>query len=63
MPVQIVVGLVLGAVVFYPMLRICRRAGLPRPLALLVFIPLVGPLLLLGLLAFLVWPNDPMPRR
>ena len=63
MPIQIVVGLVLGAVIFYPALRICRRAGLRWPLALVVFIPLVGPMLLLALLAFMIWPADPMGRR
>ena len=63
MPIQIVVGLVLGAVIFYPALRICRRAGLRWPLALVVFIPLVGPLLLLALLAFMIWPADPTGRR
>ena len=63
MPIQIVVGLVLGAVIFYPALRICRRAGLRWPLALVVFMPLVGPLLLLALLAFMIWPADPMGRR
>ena len=63
MPIQIVVGLVLGAVIFYPALRVCRRAGLRWPLALVVFVPLVGPLLLLALLAFMIWPADPMGRR
>ncbi len=63
MPIQIVVGLVLGAVVFYPALRICRRTGLRWPLALVVFVPLAGPLLLLAMLAFMIWPTDPMRRR
>ena len=63
MPIQIVVGLVLGVVIFYPALRICRRAGLRWPLALVVFVPLVGPLLLLAMLAFMIWPADPMQRR
>ena len=63
MPVQIVVGLVLGALIFYPALRICRRSGLRWPLALVVFVPLVGPLILLALLAFMIWPSDPMQRR
>ena len=63
MPIQIVVGLVLGAVIFYPALRICRRTGLRWPLALVVFVPLVGPLILLALLAFMIWPADPMQRR
>lgn len=63
MPVQITVGLALGALIFYPAVRICRRAGLRWPLALSVFVPLVGPLLLLALLAFMVWPNDPHRKR
>ena len=63
MPIQIVVGLVLGAAIFYPALRICRRAGLRWPVALVVFVPLVGPLILLALLAFMIWPADPMQRR
>ena len=63
MPIQIVVGLVLGAAIFYPALRICRRTGLRWPLALVVFVPLVGPLILLALLAFMIWPADPMQRR
>ena len=45
-----VVGLGLGVVIFCPALRICRRAGLRWPLALVVFVPLVGPLILLALL-------------
>ena len=63
MPIQIAIGLALGAVIFYPALRICRRAGLRWPLALAVFVPLVGPLLLLALLAFMIWPNDPHGKR
>ncbi len=63
MPIQIAVGLALGALLFYPAVRICRRAGLRWPLALAVFVPLVGPLLLLALLAFMIWPNDPYRKR
>ena len=63
MPIQIAVGLAIGALIFYPALRICRRAGLRWPLALAVFIPLAGPLLLLALLAFMIWPNDPYGKR
>ena len=63
MPIQIVVGLVLGAILLYPAIRICRRAGLRWPLALVVFVPLVGPLILLALLAFMIWPADPYGKR
>ena len=63
MPIQIAVGLAIGALIFYPALRICRRAGLRWPLALAVFVPLAGPLLLLALLAFMIWPNDPYGKR
>lgn len=63
MPIQIAVGLALGALLFYPAVRICRRAGLRWPLALVVFVPLVGPLILLALLGFMIWPNDPYQKR
>ena len=63
MPIQIAVGLAIGALIFYPALRICRRAGLRWPIALAVFVPLAGPLLLLALLAFMIWPNDPYGKR
>ena len=63
MPIPIAVGLVLGAILLYPAIRICRRAGLRWPLALVVFVPLVGPLILLALLAFMIWPSDPYGKR
>ncbi len=63
MPIQIAVGLALGAVILYPALRICARAGLRWPIALVVFVPLVGPLILLALLAFMIWPNDRYGKR
>jgi hypothetical protein len=63
MPIQIIIGLAIGAAIFYPALRICHRAGLRWPIALIVFIPLAGPLLLLVLLSFMIWPNDPAARR
>ncbi len=63
MPIQIAVGLALGAVLLYPAIRICRRAGLRWPLALVVFVPLVGPLILLALLAFMIWPSDIYGKR
>lgn len=62
-PIQIVVGLALGGVLFYPALRICRRAGLRWQIAFTVFVPLAGPVLLLLALAFMIWPNDPNRRR
>lgn len=63
MPIQVAVGLAIGGALFYPALRICRRAGLRWQLALAVFVPLAGPVLLLLALAFVVWPNDPNRRR
>ena len=63
MPIQIAVGLALGAVIFYPAMRICRRAGLRWPISLVVFVPLIGPLILLALLAFIIWPSDPYGKR
>ena len=63
MPIQIAVGLALGALLLYPAIRICRRAGLRWPIAFAVFVPLVGPLILLALLAFMTWPSDPYGKR
>jgi hypothetical protein len=42
-----------------PLWRIFRRTGLKPLLALLVFVPLVGPFLVLGVLAHSRWPNRP----
>ena len=45
-----------GLLLAIPAWMIFRRAGLQPALGLLVFIPVLGPLLVLLLLAFMDWP-------
>ena len=47
--------LVMAAVVVVPVWQICKRAGYPGPLGLLILIPMVN----LGLLYFLAFANWP----
>ena len=56
---HLISALVFGALVLYPLLRICARAGLPRWPAILVLIPTAGPLIVAYLLAFSRWPKHP----
>lgn len=56
----IVIGsLLLSAVLAFPIHRIMKRAGLNPALSFIVFVPVVGYLLVLGILAFSNWPNEP----
>ncbi|HYD67892.1 hypothetical protein [Azospirillum sp.] len=55
-------GLVLflfNALAAWPLARVCRRAGLAPWWALLVFVPVVGLVLVMGVLTFRRWPNRP----
>ena len=57
-------GLVLfafNALAVWPLARICRRAGFAPWWALLIFIPVVGLLLVWGMLTFRHWPV--LPQR
>jgi hypothetical protein len=47
-----------GLAVAIPFASLLPRAGIPRWVALFAFIPIV-PLILLWVLAFKRWPNDP----
>ena len=54
-------GLAVGLLTVWPVLRILRRAGQPPALAALVFLPLVGILALLVMLALRRWPDPRSP--
>ncbi len=57
-------GLVLlafNALAVWPLARICRRAGFAPWWAFLIFVPVVGLLLVMGMLTFRRWPSLP-PR-
>lgn len=60
-------SLLWGALTAWPFARILGRAGLPRAAALLAFVPLVGQVALLGILALKAWPTllppPPPPLR
>ena len=60
-------GLVLvtfNALAVWPLMRICRRAGFAPWWALLIFVPLIGLLLVAGMLTFRRWPSLPQrPER
>ncbi len=54
---DLVYGLVATLLFLIPAWRIFQRTGLGGPWALLVVVPLVGPLTALLILAFASWPN------
>lgn len=60
-------GLVLfvfNVLAVWPLARICRRAGFAPWWALLIFVPLIGLLLVTGMLTFRRWPSlPPRPER
>jgi hypothetical protein len=49
----------IGPVVLVPLWRIFARTGLPPLLALIVLIPIAGPLFSGCILAFARWPREP----
>lgn len=50
---EILFGIVLFVI---PLWRICRRAGFPPALSLIAVVPLLGFLIVAGILAFAEWP-------
>jgi hypothetical protein len=58
----IIASLMFAVVVFYPLTRICARAGLPLWSALVVFVPIIGPPITAYLLALSRWPKHPFGR-
>lgn len=50
--------------ILWPLIRICRRAGLSGLWALIVLVPFFGTALIAGVLAHAKWPNTPpLPAR
>lgn len=53
----------LGLLIVVPVWRAYDKAGLSPFLSLIVLVPLIGPVLAAGILAFAVWPKvDGDPR-
>ena len=60
----IAVHLVMALVLIIPTWRICTRAGFSGALSLFHLVPLIGPFIVMGVLAFSDWPNgEASPRR
>ena len=53
---ELIPTIILGFVLVYPLWRIFSRVGLAPALSLFVFVPLVGGLIVLAVLAFSRWP-------
>lgn len=56
-------GLFAALILIVPLWRIFSRAGLAAAWSLLIFLPFVGALAVLLVLAFSRWPADPFPRE
>lgn len=56
-------SVIAGLVLVIPMWRILRRAGFHPAWSLLVFVPTIGLLAVLAVLAFNRWPADRLPRE
>jgi hypothetical protein len=54
--IDAVFSLPIGLLLIIPLWRIFQRAGLMPALALLVFVPFLGPFVVLAILAFSRWP-------
>jgi hypothetical protein len=58
------VHLVMALVLIIPTWRICTRAGFSGALSLFHLVPLIGPFIVMAVLAFSDWPNgEASPRR
>lgn len=54
---SIVVGILGFLLLLVPLWRTCGRAGFPSAMSLLIFIPGIGMIVVLAVLAFATWPN------
>ena len=53
----VVVHLLTALVLIIPTWRICTRAGFSGALSLFHLVPLIGPFIVMAILAFSDWPN------
>ena len=59
----IVVHLLTALVLIIPTWRICTRAGFSGALSLFHLVPLIGPFIVMGVLAFSDWPSGEASSR
>ena len=53
----LIVYMLLALVLIVPTWRICARAGFSGALSLFLLVPLIGPFIVMAVLAFSTWPN------
>ena len=53
---RLVIEFFVALLLVVPVWQIFKRAGLSAPLALLLFVPGIGPIIVTVLLAFMRWP-------
>lgn len=57
---EVIIGAIaLAAILVLPLYRIMAKAGLNPLLSLIIVIPVLGYLIVIGILAFATWPNEP----
>jgi uncharacterized membrane protein YhaH (DUF805 family) len=52
----LIVYMLLALVLIVPTWRICARAGFSGALSLFLFVPVIGPFIVMAVLAFSTWP-------
>jgi hypothetical protein len=57
----VVLHLLTALVLIIPTWRICTRAGFSGALSLFHLVPLIGPFIVMGVLAFSDWPSGEAP--
>ena len=57
----LIVYMLLALVLIVPTWRICARAGFSGALSLFLLVPLIGPFIVMAVLAFSTWPNGEAP--
>ena len=53
----LIVYMLLALVLIVPTWRICARAGFSGALSLFLLVPVIGPFIVMAVLAFSTWPN------
>ena len=60
----LIVYMLLALVLIVPTWRICARAGFSGALSLFLLVPLIGPFIVMAVLAFSTWPaGEASPGR
>jgi len=58
---SLIIYMLLALVLIVPTWRICARAGFSGALSLFLLVPLIGPFIVMAVLAFSTWPAGEAP--